>query len=174
MKTDNIPLANQPQRWAVLQHDHPFLHWDLLLERSDAPAAATWRLLRWPSCGEPIAAEPLPDHRVAYFELEGPVSGGRGTVKRLQHGEWGALQINPVAAVTRPHDHATTQPFPADLTNCHGQSPLLKAQFSGSPLFSFGTLFSSTDGRQFWIFASEPPNQHSEVNSPLVRVPDSW
>lgn len=69
-------------RFAVLEHDHPFLHWDLLLEWGEV--ARTWRLLVEPvddAVTDGVAAEPLADHRVMYLEYEGPVSGDRGTVK---------------------------------------------------------------------------------------------
>jgi hypothetical protein len=71
-------------RFVILEHDHPFRHWDLLLEAGDV--ALTWRLLRPPLPDEPIAAERLPDHRLMYLDYEGPVSGDRGTVNRVASG----------------------------------------------------------------------------------------
>jgi len=71
-------------RFVILEHDHPFLHWDLLLE--EECSARSWRLLRKPCLGEPIAAEPLPDHRLMYLDYEGVVSGDRGSVKRVLAG----------------------------------------------------------------------------------------
>lgn len=73
-------------RFAVLQHDHPFQHWDFLLEAKDALRA--WRLHARPDEPGPIAAEALPDHRLAYLDYEGPVSGNRGTVQRWDTGEF--------------------------------------------------------------------------------------
>ena len=75
-----------PRRLVILEHDHPFLHWDLLLE--EECSARTWRLLRKPCLGEPIAAEPLPDHRLMYLDYEGVVSGDRGSVKRFLAGTY--------------------------------------------------------------------------------------
>jgi len=75
-----------PRRFVILEHDHPFLHWDLLLE--EECSARTWRLLRKPCLGEPIAAEPLPDHRLMYLDYEGVVSGHRGSVKRFLAGTY--------------------------------------------------------------------------------------
>ncbi len=74
-------------RFVVLEHDHPVLHWDLMLEAGEG--LRTWRLASTPF-GETwaIAAEPLPDHRLAYLEYEGPVSGNRGHVKRWDTGEF--------------------------------------------------------------------------------------
>jgi hypothetical protein len=73
-------------RFVVLTHDHPFLHWDLMLESGDA--LRTWRLLDPPDTGGVIRAEPLGDHRRDYLTYEGPVSGGRGCVERWDAGEF--------------------------------------------------------------------------------------
>jgi len=75
-----------PQRFVILKHDHPFLHWDLLLE--EASSARTWRLLRKPCLNEPIAAERLPAHRLMYLDYEGPVSNNRGMVQRVLAGTY--------------------------------------------------------------------------------------
>jgi len=74
------------RRFVILKHDHPFLHWDLLLERESH--AQTWRLLRKPCLSEPIAAEPLPAHRLMYLDYEGPVSGNRGHVEQMLTGTY--------------------------------------------------------------------------------------
>ncbi len=77
-------------RFVVLTHDHPFLHWDLMLEQADA--LRTWRLKQPPDTQGPIAAEALPDHRLAYLDYEGPVSGDRGTVTRWDAGTYEMLE----------------------------------------------------------------------------------
>ncbi len=71
-------------RFVILEHDHPALHWDFMLEAG--PALRTWRLAAPPAPGITVAAEPLPDHRPAYLDYEGPVSGNRGTVMRWDGG----------------------------------------------------------------------------------------
>ena len=76
-------------RFVVLTHDHPFLHWDLLLEAGTA--LRTWRLHRPPDAAGPVAAEALPEHRREYLTYEGPVSGGRGEVRRWDSGEFTLL-----------------------------------------------------------------------------------
>lgn len=83
------------RRFAILRHDHPFLHWDLLLEAG--PVATTWRLLRPPLDRELIAAELLPDHRLLYLEYEGPVSGNRGCVRRVAGGQFRETPPSSVA-----------------------------------------------------------------------------
>jgi len=84
-----------PRRFVILEHNHPFLHWDLLLE--EGCSARTWRLLRRPCLGEPIATEPLPDHRLMYLDYEGVVSGDRGRVKRFGSGTY-----EPIADQDQP------------------------------------------------------------------------
>ena len=71
-------------RFAILTHDHPFLHWDLLLEEGDS--LRTWRLHEAPSVPAEIAAEALPPHRPLYLDYEGPVSGNRGHVTQWDRG----------------------------------------------------------------------------------------
>jgi hypothetical protein len=96
-------------RFVLLYHDCPPhyerpSHWDLMLEAGGA--LRTWALRElprdWlaayrrtaeldPNCPplaaeSTVAAEPLGDHRLAYLELEGPLSGDRGAVKRIDAG----------------------------------------------------------------------------------------
>lgn len=73
-------------RFVILKHDHPFLHWDLMLERDGT--LATWRLLHEPVLQTWLPAERLPDHRIAYLDYEGPVSGDRGVVSRVISGSY--------------------------------------------------------------------------------------
>jgi hypothetical protein len=137
----NADLRRSFLRWAVLEHDFPFLHWDLLLERQSALAAMTWRLLRRPVCGEPIAAEALADHRVAYFDYEGPVSGGRGRVRRLYEGEWVECQND---------QDRVREPVCEWSWSC---SVVLRVEFRGGVGFERGELGVVPDGRLFWRFS---------------------
>jgi len=75
-------------RFVVLEHDHPFLHWDFMLEAGDV--LLTWRLSSPPAPQRTVSAERIGDHRRAYLDYEGPVSGGRGNVTRWDGGsfEW--------------------------------------------------------------------------------------
>jgi hypothetical protein len=73
-------------RFVVLIHDDPVLHWDFMLENE--AALRTWRLARQPSEPGLIDAEALADHRLAYLDYEGPVSGNRGSVRRFDRGEF--------------------------------------------------------------------------------------
>lgn len=71
-------------RFVILEHDHPHRHWDLMLEAGDR--LRTWRLAAPPADEITVDAEAAPDHRHAYLDYEGPVSGGRGTVVRWDAG----------------------------------------------------------------------------------------
>jgi DNA polymerase Ligase (LigD) len=72
-------------RFVVLEHDHPVLHWDMMLEADGA--LQTWRLAQPPlPSSAAIEATRLPDHRMMYLDYEGPVSANRGTVKRWDTG----------------------------------------------------------------------------------------
>ena len=71
-------------RFAILEHDWPTRHWDLLLEHG--AILKSWRLLAEPHPGQFVVAEPNADHRQLYLDYEGEVSGNRGTVTRWDAG----------------------------------------------------------------------------------------
>jgi hypothetical protein len=71
-------------RFVILEHDHPELHWDLMLERG--PVLWTWRLPSPPRLGPSMRVERTFDHRLIYLEYEGPISGDRGAVERWDRG----------------------------------------------------------------------------------------
>jgi hypothetical protein len=75
-------------RFVILEHDYPELHWDLMLEAG--ARLRTWRLAEAPRGDAAIPALALADHRVMYLDYEGPVSGGRGTVRRWESGTFRA------------------------------------------------------------------------------------
>ena len=88
-------------RFVILEHDHPFRHWDFFLEAGDVLKA--WRLLAEPERGRPIPAERLPDHRLIYLDYEGPVAANRGRVTRWDGGTFGwheKTADEPMVAVT--------------------------------------------------------------------------
>lgn len=85
------------QQYVILRHDHPELHWDLMLEEGDV--LKTWRLPQPPEIDPAsdetsldLKAEALPDHRLVYLEYEGPVSGDRGEVSRWDRGTFTLLE----------------------------------------------------------------------------------
>ena len=78
-------------RFVVLQHDLPPgsdrpTHWDFMLELDGR--LRTWAFESVPRAGSAIRAISLPDHRIDYLDYEGPISGDRGEVTRLDAGEF--------------------------------------------------------------------------------------
>jgi len=80
-------------RYVILEHDHPELHWDLMLEAGDV--LRTWRLAAPPALDQEIPAKKSFDHRLLYLDFEGPISGGRGKVKRWDAGQFSWLEEAP-------------------------------------------------------------------------------
>ncbi|HOM16797.1 MAG TPA: DNA polymerase ligase N-terminal domain-containing protein [Thermoguttaceae bacterium] len=84
----HAPAATR--RFVVLEHDSPRgRHWDLMLELEGR--LRTWALAQPPDAPRTIPAEALPDHRLVYLEYEGPISGGRGQVRRWDAGAYQPL-----------------------------------------------------------------------------------
>jgi hypothetical protein len=73
-------------RFVILEHDHPELHWDFMLEAG--AVLRTWRLTAPPQSGPIVDAAACFDHRLHYLNYEGPVSGGRGSVHRWDAGSF--------------------------------------------------------------------------------------
>ncbi len=83
-------------------------HWDFMLESGGV--LRTWELQELPptwadllgvasgnNSGNPsgndiVQATALPDHRLAYIDFEGPLSGDRGSVCRCDHGTYEPMQ----------------------------------------------------------------------------------
>ena len=78
-------------RFVILRHELPpghdrGSHFDLMLEVGGA--LRTWSLPELPTADKALQAEALPDHRLEYLDYEGPVSGNRGSVSRVEQGEY--------------------------------------------------------------------------------------
>jgi hypothetical protein len=74
-------------RFVILRHDGPQgTHFDFMLEVGDV--LKTWALPRPPEDGAEMQCEALADHRSAYLDYEGPISGGRGSVTRWDRGDY--------------------------------------------------------------------------------------
>src|SRR3954470_13875672 len=75
-------------RYVVLYHDgvaEP--HYDLMFEDPAGGDLRTWRSPAWP-IGTHTPLEKLADHRREYLDYEGPVSGDRGFVRRVESGTY--------------------------------------------------------------------------------------
>jgi DNA polymerase Ligase (LigD) len=85
-------------RYVVLEHTgtatyKPGRHWDLMLETGQA--LRTWELDSIPMPGGFALAVSLADHRLAYLDYEGPISGDRGTVRRWDWGDYEVIRESP-------------------------------------------------------------------------------
>lgn len=81
-------LANlgTPHRFVLLHHTWPQPHYDLMLEWHGI--LKTWRLPTQPHPHVPLTIEAIGDHRLAYLDYEGPISGNRGEVRRVDSGNY--------------------------------------------------------------------------------------
>lgn len=61
----------------------------------------TWAMEALPIAGESTAAEQLQDHRLAYLEYEGEISGERGSVSRVDAGEYEIDEETELAITAR-------------------------------------------------------------------------
>lgn len=147
-------MTEDRKRFVILRHDHPFLHWDFLLERDEL--LESWRLLREPVLDEWIRAEKLPDHRSVYLTYEGPVSGDRGYVSRVLSGSFQSLHGSPELSVgdaAKPLAHLSSLQLEVDLQPEVDR----KSHLSGSLV---AHLVETSDGRTFWTF--RPPQTCGE------------
>lgn len=79
--------SHPPLRFVVLHHTgvaEP--HYDVMVETSPGLLLSTWRAPNWPPRDGDVWTR-LEDHRRAYLDYEGPISGGRGEVRRVAAGE---------------------------------------------------------------------------------------
>jgi hypothetical protein len=77
----------RPLKYVILHHlgiDQP--HYDLLFETLPGSQLTTWRSPIWP-IDSTVSLTRLKDHRRFYLDYEGDISGGRGRVYRLAHGD---------------------------------------------------------------------------------------
>src|SRR4051794_32704698 len=80
-------------RFVVLRHDKDGVHYDFMIEWGDR--LRTWALAEAIGPGLEIRARALPDHRTIYLDYEGEISGGRGSVRRVDRGTYELLEGSP-------------------------------------------------------------------------------
>jgi len=74
-------------RFVILRHDDSRgVHFDFMLEAGDV--LKTWALPQPPQSGVEMLCKALDDHRLAYLDYEGPVSGDRGSVTQWDQGTY--------------------------------------------------------------------------------------
>lgn len=103
-------------RFVLLRHECPPdfgkpSHWDLMLQWGDV--LRTWELRELPSQWASalqseannynVEAIALPDHRLAYLDFEGPLSGNRGSVRQCDSGNYELLSDQQDRVEARLH-----------------------------------------------------------------------
>jgi hypothetical protein len=82
-------------RFVLLEHTCETPHFDFMLEAGGR--LMTWRLAHPPVPGQEQEAERIGNHRLLYLDYEGPLSGGRGHVRRWDHGTFaGEVNDSPI------------------------------------------------------------------------------
>lgn len=77
-------------RFVVLEHEWNGVHWDFMLEAGTG--LKTWAVDAPIVPGVKLEARMLPDHRRSYLTFEGPISGGRGSVRRVAEGAYQTME----------------------------------------------------------------------------------
>ncbi len=92
--------------FVVLRHDCPDGSWhhDWMIERTDPGVdfdrpLLTFRTGVLPTQADRFEADRIADHRRAYLEYEGEISGGRGSVRRLVGGSAAIEVFEPARIV---------------------------------------------------------------------------
>jgi hypothetical protein len=79
------------RRFVILHHETDAgSHYDLMLEVGDV--LKTWSLAELPQADQEVTCKSLPDHRLAYLDYDGPISGGRGAVTRWDYGTYDRVE----------------------------------------------------------------------------------
>ncbi|UUO05575.1 hypothetical protein M4951_19630 [Blastopirellula sp. J2-11] len=90
------------KRFVLLYHQFPSghadaSHYDLMLEADGE--LRTWRLGAKPDMLRPVQGQPIAPHRLAYLDYEGEVSGDRGSVTRMDRGEYEIVRDDAAALI---------------------------------------------------------------------------
>jgi hypothetical protein len=93
----------------------------------------TWACSELPSSAKPVAAERLPDHRLAYLDFEGPLTGDRGSVTRIDAGEYELLSESSGQAAAEIRIHLRGQILVGTLVieNLTAESDSSRLSFAG-------------------------------------------
>ena len=98
-------------RFVVLRHEGvPEPHYDLMFETEAGSEQLAWRVDRWPlENGAPTQA--LAQHRRAYLDYDGPVTGNRGSVRQTAAGRHRVRQNHPVMLIVELEDGTVLRLF---------------------------------------------------------------
>jgi hypothetical protein len=121
-------------RYVILRHDTPPgfprpAHWDFMLEEGNY--LRCWALMESPDSSLSQQAEALGDHRLAFLDYEGPLTGDRGSVRRWDQGTY-----DPVS-------------------NISGEDQLV-LELTGARVRGQVTLTKMPDEPRYWRFSFAP------------------
>lgn len=90
------------KRFVLLYHEFPadhddVSHYDLMLEEGDQ--LRTLRLAEKPDLLGPVHGKAIFPHRLDYLDYEGEVSGNRGSVSRIDRGEYDLVRDDDEAII---------------------------------------------------------------------------
>lgn len=88
-------------RFVLLEHRWNGVHWDFMLEPSPGSALRTWAIQSEVVPERDLPAQALADHRPLYLDYEGEISGGRGSVQRIDAGHYEPLVWSEHEVVVR-------------------------------------------------------------------------
>jgi hypothetical protein len=91
MTTEGPRPGRRP--FVLLEHRWDGVHWDLMLDVGDV--LKTWAIDTEVVAGVDLPARALGDHRRLYLDYEGAISGGRGSVRRIDRGDYTPLVWTP-------------------------------------------------------------------------------
>jgi len=87
--------------FVLLEHSQPHqTHWDLMFEPAPSPESPGSKLITfcipinpnlWTE--KPLSCEKIADHRPVYLTYEGPLTGNRGQVRRVDQGTYDPIEI---------------------------------------------------------------------------------
>lgn len=82
-----------PRQFVVLEHLTDPVHFDVMLEREEILWTWAYYDETFPAIFQELSLERIQDHRKKYLTYEGPISGDRGKVRRVESGNY-QLQLN--------------------------------------------------------------------------------
>lgn len=114
--------STSDRRFVVLEHETDPHHYDLMIEHDDG--LWTWSLYRGdlPDTIDELELERIQDHRKDYLTYEGPVSGDRGFVRRVESGTCGLSDARPKTCIDGRFDGGAWQ-FPFQLKQTDRTGP---------------------------------------------------
>lgn len=162
-------------RYAVLWHDGSQRgdHYDWLFEGDSS--LATWALQQSLPSDIPgwQLAERLPDHRMLYLDYEGPISGGRGSVRRVEQGDYRLVEMTADVCclqLTGRGAEQQRQP-PGGTHDCGSDGPRrgrLRIERADTMVQRAGAITqragaSAGQGISWWSFAFQPQIDRSSL-----------